>query len=128
MPHSLRNTVADTPPGEDMDWTALFNSLPGQTIYAMIGLAFLDFVLGCLAAFRDKTFKLDSAAAFLRSSGTKVAAAALLIIGGTALHQDLILAAGYAAAAIYTAATVGSLIASWGPKNVNVLGAQRDEA
>lgn len=108
-----------------MNWTEIFNSLPGQTIYAMIGLAFLDFLLGVLAAFRDGTFRLDAIGAFLRSSGVKVAMASLLIIGGVALNQDLITAAGYAAAAIFIAATVGSIIASVGPKGVNFLGAER---
>lgn len=110
-----------------MDIQVFFNSLPGQTIYAMVGLAFLDLVLGAAAAFRDGTFKLDAIAAFIRSQLVgRVFGIALLIIAGTALKQDLLTAAGYAAAALYTAETVGSIIASWGPKDANILGAQRD--
>ncbi len=110
-----------------MNWTDIFNSLPGQTIYVMVGLAFLDLILGVLAALRDGTFKLDAIAAFLRSQVLgRVAPATVLILGGIAVHQELLTDAGYAAAALFVAETIGSIIASWGPKNVKVLGVERD--
>ena len=110
-----------------MNWTEIFNSLPGQTIYGMLGLAFLDLILSVLAALRDKTFKLDVIAAFLRSQVLgRVLPITVLILGGVALKQDLISAAGYAGAALYIAETVGSILASWGPKNTTILGVKRE--
>jgi hypothetical protein len=98
-----------------VNWTDFFNSLPGQAIYTMLGMMFLDFLFGVLAAFRDSTFKLDAVAAFLRSSGVKVAMVAIAIVGGYFLKQDLMLTAGYAGAAAYVLSTVGSIIGSIGP-------------
>ena len=109
-----------------MNWSEIFNSLPGQTIYGVLGLAFLDFLLGVFAAIRDKTFKLDAIAAFLRAQIVgRVFPIAVLILGGLALKQDLITDAGYAIAAIYVAETIGSILASWGPKSTTIFGVQR---
>jgi hypothetical protein len=110
-----------------VNWVDFFNSLPGQTIYAMVGLAFVDFILGAFAAIRDGTFQLDALAAFIRSNLVgKVFGIALLILAGGLFKQDLLTVAGYGAATAYTLATVGSIIASWGPKNLTILGVTRD--
>jgi uncharacterized membrane protein len=109
-----------------VNWTDIFNSLPGQAIYGMLALAFVDFILGALAAFRDKTFQLDAVASFLRSQiAGRVLPATVLILGGIAVHQDLLTTAGYGLAVIYSAETLGSILASWGPKNTTILGVQR---
>lgn len=110
-----------------MNWSEIFNSLPGQAIYGVLGLAFLDFILGVFAAVRDNTFKLDSVAAFVRSQLLgKVFPLTALILFGVLVNQAALTDLGYAGALAFTAATVGSIIASWGPKGVSVLGAQRD--
>lgn len=103
-----------------------FNSLSGQTIYAMLGVALLDFLLGIAAAVRDGTFSLDEVAAVLRSHIVgRVFPIALMLVFGYLFNQDLILTAGYASAALYTAETAGSIIASWGPQGKTILGVTR---
>ncbi len=92
---------------------AFFNDPAGQAIYAMLALAFVDFALGVLAALRDGTFDMEQIAAFLRKHiAGRVAPIALLLFVGYAAHEQLLTAAGIAAAAAYTAETIASVVSS----------------
>lgn len=92
-----------------------FASPAGLAAKAMLGLAFLDFLLGATAAVRDGTFDLTVVAAFVRKHVLgRVIPITVLLAGGTALNDTAILTGAIAAAGLYTAETAASLLASIG--------------
>jgi hypothetical protein len=99
-----------------------FNSPAGQAAFGMLVIGGLDLLLGVAAAFRDNTFQLEAVSAWLRSNlaGKIFPIWMLLFVGhftsGLAIGDiPLLLTAGIGAAALYTAGTLGSILASWGP-------------
>lgn len=104
--------------------TAFFDSQSGQLAMWVLVLPVLDFVLGIAAAVRDNTFTLDTVAAFLRKHimGRMVPVWLLLFVGYLTeswlvpvVDVPAISAIGVAAAGLYVAETVGSILRSWGP-------------
>lgn len=93
-----------------------FLSAPaGIAAQAMLGLAFLDFIMGCLAAFRNGIFDFTVVAAFLRKHVQgRVLPIAILLVGAHVTGQATLSAAAIAAAGIYTTETLASLAASIG--------------
>lgn len=102
---------------------AFFDSTEGQAAAWVLVLPIVDFLLGLAAALRDGTFALDSIAAFLRKhiAGRVFPIWMLLFVGHYAAWSpiagvNVISGLGLAAALAYIAETVGSIMASWGPK------------
>lgn len=109
---------------------AFFASPAGQAGILMLVLAFVDFALGILAAFRDGTFTLDAVAAWLRKhvAGRVLPIWIMLFAGhftaGISVQTPLgdlpvqlpLLGIATFAALTYIAETLGSIAASWGPK------------
>jgi hypothetical protein len=93
------------------------DSEAGLALKAVLIVAFLDFITGVFAAFRDRTFAFDAIAAFLRKhiAGRVAPIATLLVVGyfGGSAGQ-LFLAGAIAAGAAYAAESAASI---WG--NVN---------
>lgn len=103
---------------------AFFASTSGQIALWVVVLPVLDWVLGVLAAIRDGTFTLDSVASFLRKhvAGRVVPIWMLLLVGFFAdqwlvpvVDVPALTAVGMAAAGLYVAETIGSILRSWGP-------------
>lgn len=87
----------------------------GLAAKGMLGLAFLDFLLGATAALRDETFDATVIAAFVRKHILgRVMPITTLLAGGFFLGDGVILTGAVAAAGIYTAETAASLLASIG--------------
>lgn len=87
----------------------------GLAAKAMLGLAFLDFLLGATAALRDATFDTTVLAAFVRKQILgRVLPITTLLAGGFFLNDATILGGGIAAAGIYTVETAASLLQSIG--------------
>lgn len=104
-----------------MEWIKAFlDSTAGQTLLAMVIVAFVDFATGSFAALRDGTFALDSLAAFLRKHiWGRVAPIGMLLVvgyfGGDGIVGQLFLAAAVASAAAYTAETASSVLGNLNP-------------
>lgn len=87
----------------------------GLAAKGMLGLAFLDFLLGATAAVKDGTFDATVVAAFVRKHILgRVMPITTLLAGGFFLNDTVILTGAIASAGIYTAETVASLLASIG--------------
>lgn len=103
--------------GEFAVLQAFLDSEAGLALKAVLVVAFLDFITGVFAAFRDGTFALDSVAAFLRKhvAGRVAPIGTLLVVGyfGGSAGQ-LFIAGALAAATAYAAESAASI---WG--NVN---------
>lgn len=98
-------------------FTAFFNDPASIALYYALVVALADFVSGVLAAWRDGTFQLDSVGAWIRKHvAGRLGGIAMLVLFGYFGRQDALLAAGVAAAGLYTAETAASIITSWGPK------------
>lgn len=106
-----------------------FDAPAGQAVVALLALAFLDFLLGAFAAFRDGTFRLDAVAAWVRKhiAGRVLPIATVLILGhilgGVSVEGAsaqpigvIVSAIGLAAAAVYVLEIVGSIRESLTPK------------
>jgi hypothetical protein len=109
-----------------------FNSPAGTAIVLLFALATLDFVLGTLAAIRDKVFQMEAVAAWLRKhiAGRVLPITAVLLTGhlagGLAFEDDgfsaiidpgtVLTGIGLTMAAAYIAETVASLRDSLTPK------------
>jgi hypothetical protein len=104
-----------------VEWIKAFlDSTAGQTLLAMVIVAFVDFATGSFAALRDGTFALDSLAAFLRKHiWGRVAPIGMLLVvgyfGGDGIVGQLFLAAAVASAAAYTAETASSVLGNLNP-------------
>jgi hypothetical protein len=95
---------------------AFFQSQAGAGLYAMIVVAFADFLLGTLAAIRDRTFTLEAVAAWLRKHlAGRVLPIGLLLLLGYFGNQAALLLLAVPAGAAYVLETIGSIAASWGP-------------
>jgi hypothetical protein len=99
-----------------MDIKALLDSPAGIAIYGALTAAFLDFIFGVYAAFRDGTFALDAVAAFLRKHilGRVLPASTLAIVGYYSGSEPMIAAAAVALTA-YAAETLASIYSSIKP-------------
>ena len=87
----------------------------GLAAKGMLGLAFLDFLLGATAAARDGTFDMTVIAAFVRKHILgRVLPITTLLAGGFFLNDAAILTGAISAAVLYTAETAASLLASIG--------------
>lgn len=87
----------------------------GLAAKGMLGLAFLDFLLGATAAARDGSFDATVIAAFVRKHILgRVMPITTLLAGGFFLNDAAILSGAVAAATIYTVETAASLLASIG--------------
>jgi hypothetical protein len=104
---------------------AFFSSQAGQLALWVVLLPVVDFVLSVSAAIRDGTFTLDSVAAFLRKhvAGRIVPIWILLFVGHFAdqwlvpvVDVPALTAVGVAAAGLYVAETIGSILRAWGPQ------------
>lgn len=95
---------------------AFFTDPAGMALQLMLIVAFTDFALGVMAAYRDSTLQLNAIAAFLRKHIVgRVFPIGLMLIVGYVGNVPLFYAAGIAGAAAYTLETIGSILASWGP-------------
>jgi hypothetical protein len=113
---------------------AFFSAPAGQAALAVLIVAIVDLVLGVAAAFRDDTFQLDSVGAWLRKhiAGRVIPIWVLLFVGhftaGISFGDvPVLLGVGLAAAGLYVAETIGSIMSLWGPaKNREVQAVPQD--
>lgn len=103
---------------------AFFDSTAGNLALWVVVIPVVDFVLSVAAAIRDDTFQLDAVAAFLRKHimGRVVPIWILLFLGYVTEDVSLpviefavLETLGIAAATLYLAETIGSILRSWGP-------------
>ena len=96
---------------------AFFASEAGLAVYGLFIVALVDFALGTMAAFRDKTFTLEAVGAWLRKHiAGRVMPLTIMLLFGYFGDQPLLYAGAAVGATTYVSETIGSILASWGPK------------
>lgn len=99
-----------------MDVSGLLASPAGLAIKGALIAAFLDFLFGVFAAFKDGTFAIDALAAFLRKHLLgRVLPCSVLATMGYYANDGVMIAAAAAALTAYAAETLGSIYGSIRP-------------